>query len=435
MLDFNKYFLERMKILLGRGYDSFLSCLNESEQKGIFVNNHKISTENFVDIVDFRVSPIAYEKSGFYIDNLKLGKHPLHCAGAFYIQDPSAMFTVNAFEFKGNEIVLDLCASPGGKSIQIANRIPEGIIISNEIINARAQILYSNIERMGLDNVIITNDDPKNIARAYANEIDVCLVDAPCSGEGMFRRGEEVIKEWNENLPKMCSVRQLEILEQANLCLKENGCLIYSTCTYSLEENENVIRSFLAKHNYELVNIEYPFSRGVDMPEAVRLYPHEVRGEGQFVAVMKKLEKNEFLSNGHLYLKENEKFEKFLSNYLNFQPKVYDYKDFSYIVKNENLIKQGINYLTIGVRAGQDRKKYYELNHNLFSSLGSNFKNQINLDYIDQKIKKYLRGETLEIQEQNGYGAILISGCALGGYKISDGKFKNLYPKGLRIFN
>ena len=435
MLNLNVSFLKRMRGILGEKYDSFLSSLNEPEQKGIFVNNHKISTENFKKIVDFSVSPIAYEKSGFYIDNLKLGKHPLHCAGAFYVQDPSAMFTVNSLNFKGNEVVLDLCASPGGKSIQIANRIPNGVLVSNEIIKSRAQILYSNIERMGLDNVIIMNDDPKNIATAYANEIDVCLVDAPCSGEGMFRRGEDVVKEWNENLPNMCSVRQLEILEQANTCLKENGYLIYSTCTYSLEENENVISKFLSRHDYELINIDFPFSRGVDMPEAVRLYPHEVKGEGQFVALLKKKEKNNFVSKSHLFLKKNEKFEEFLKNFLNFQPIIYDYKDFSYIVKDSYLIKKDVNYLSIGVRVGQDRKKYFDLNHYLFSSFGSKFNKQINLDFSDARVKKYLRGETLDIIGSDGYGALLISGCALGGYKISDGKFKNLYPKGLRFFN
>lgn len=435
MLNLNVSFLKRMRTILGEKYDSFLSSLNEPEQKGIFVNNHKISTENFKKFVDFSVSPIAYEKSGFYIDNLKLGKHPLHCAGAFYVQDPSAMFTVNSLNFKGNEVVLDLCASPGGKSIQIANRIPNGVLVSNEIIKSRAQILYSNIERMGLDNVIVANDDPKNIATAYVNEFDVCLVDAPCSGEGMFRRGEDVVKEWNENLPNMCSVRQLEILEQANVCLKENGYLIYSTCTYSLEENENVISKFLSQHDYELINIDYPFSRGVDMPEAVRLYPHEVKGEGQFVALLKKKEKNNFVSKSHLFLKKNEKFEEFLKNFLNFQPIVYDYKDFSYIVKDSYLIKKDVNYLSIGVRVGQDRKKYFDLNHYLFSSFGSKFNKQINLDFSDARVKKYLRGETLDIIDSDGYGAVLISGCALGGYKISDGKFKNLYPKGLRFFN
>ena len=434
MIKLNEAFLRRMKEILKEDYDDFLESLNENEQKGIYVNNYKISTERFKKIVDFPVCPIDYEKSGFYIDNSKKGRHPLHHVGAFYIQDPSAMFTVNAHNFRGDETVLDMCASPGGKSIQIANRIPNGILISNEIVKSRAQILYSNIERMGLDNVIISNDDTNKLAAAYANEIDVCLVDAPCSGEGMFRRGDEYIKEWNENLPKMCAVRQLEILENANKCLKENGYLIYSTCTYSIEENENVIHAFMSKHKYELINIEYPFSRGIGLDETVRLYPHKVKGEGQFVALLKKLEKNKFDANRPINLKENANFEKFLTKYTKLKNKVYDYKEYSYIVKNENLIKKDLNYISIGVRVGMDKKKYLEPNHFLFSAFGKEFYRQINFDFKDENISRYLKGEALNINLEDGYGALLVSDCSLGGFKISDGKFKNLYPKGLRNF-
>lgn len=435
MINLENTFLQRMHNILGNEYGEFLSSLDKNEQKGIFINNHKINTKKFEEIVDFPISPVPYEKSGFYIDNIKLGRHPLHHAGAFYVQDPSAMFTVNALNFKGDEMVLDMCASPGGKSIQIANRIPNGILISNEIVKSRAQILYSNVERMGLDNVLITNEEPKNIALAYAGEIDVCLVDAPCSGEGMFRRGEEITKSWNANLPKMCSIRQLEILEEANKCLKENGYLIYSTCTYSIEENEDVVRAFMAKHDYELINIEYPFSRGVGLNETVRLYPHKVKGEGQFVALMKKLEKNNLCSNDRLNLKENKNIENFLKKITNFNKKVYNYKNFSFIIKDLNMVKKDINYLSIGVLIGVDKKNYIDINHYLFSAFGAEFKNHIEFEYNDPNVLKYLRGETIDVSGDEGYGAIIVSGCPLGGYKISNGKFKNLYPKGLRNFN
>lgn len=435
MINLENTFLQRMHNILGNEYGEFLSSLDKNEQKGIFINNHKINTKKFEEIVDFPISPVPYEKSGFYIDNIKLGRHPLHHAGAFYVQDPSAMFTVNALNFKGDEMVLDMCASPGGKSIQIANRIPNGILISNEIVKSRAQILYSNVERMGLDNVLITNEEPKNIALAYAGEIDVCLVDAPCSGEGMFRRGEEITKSWNANLPKMCSIRQLEILEEANKCLKENGYLIYSTCTYSIEENEDVVRAFMAKHDYELINIEYPFSRGVGLNETVRLYPHKVKGEGQFVALMKKLEKNNLCSNDRLNLKENKNIENFLKKITNFNKKVYNYKNFSFIIKDLNIVKKDINYLSIGVLIGVDKKNYIDINHYLFSAFGAEFKNHIEFEYNDPNVLKYLRGETIDVSGDEGFGAIIVSGCPLGGYKISNGKFKNLYPKGLRNFN
>ena len=182
------------------------------------------------------------------------------------------MFTINSHKFNGNEKVLDMCASPGGKTIQIANRIPNGVLVSNEFVKARSGVLYSNVERMGLKNVIITNEAPENLAEAYANTFDVCVVDAPCSGEGMFRRGNEVTEQWNKNLPDMCANRQLEILGSADRVLKQNGVLIYSTCTYSVEENEQVVKNFISKNGYEIINIDAPFSRGIDLPEAVRLF-------------------------------------------------------------------------------------------------------------------------------------------------------------------
>ena len=171
MNNFPSAFLERMKKLLdesNENYLDFLSSLNKEEEKGIFVNTNKISVENFVKIVDFYIENIEYEKNGFYIDNIKLGRHSLHHAGMFYVQDPSAMFTVNAYKFNGNEKVLDMCASPGGKTIQIANKLTDGILVSNEIVSARAKVLYSNVERMGLKNVIVTNDSPENIAKVAA---------------------------------------------------------------------------------------------------------------------------------------------------------------------------------------------------------------------------------------------------------------------------
>ncbi|MBR4998482.1 MAG: RsmB/NOP family class I SAM-dependent RNA methyltransferase, partial [Clostridia bacterium] len=269
----NEIFLNRMKSLLGEKFEDFLNSLNKPIEKSLYVNENTVSVENFKKIVDFQLEQITYEKAGFYVDSEKKGRHTLHHAGAFYMQEPSAMFTINSIQFKGDERVLDLCAAPGGKSIQIANRIPNGVLVSNEIVKSRSEILYSNIERMGLKNVIVANDSPENIAEAYGDCFDVCVVDAPCSGEGMFRRGDAVSSQWNENLDIMCAKRQLEILEHADKTLKQGGKLIYSTCTYSQKENEDVVREFLANHDYSLVEIPYAFSHGVDMPQAVRLYP------------------------------------------------------------------------------------------------------------------------------------------------------------------
>lgn len=435
MNNFNQVFLNNMQQLLGKEYNDFLQSLNNPNEKAIFVNTNKISVEKFLNSADFPLEKIDYEKSGFYIGNQKLGKHPLHHAGAFYVQEPSAMFTLNAFNFKGDEKVLDLCAAPGGKSIQIATRIPNGILVSNEINKKRSEILFSNIERMGLKNVIITNDTPEKIAKAYANTFDVCLVDAPCSGEGMFRKGDDMVASWNENLNEMCAKRQLEILENANDVLKQNGFLIYSTCTYSKLENEDVVNQFMQKHNYKLIPIKHSFSKGIDMPETARLYPHIVKGEGQFVAVLQKLEENDLTTGSNLKLRQSSITNEFLKKNLKINITSFIYDNYSYYVADSSLIKKNINYVSLGVKLANTSNKNIEVFHNLFTAFGNDFNIKLELKNSDILTKKYIRGETFDVDLPDGYGAIIVDGCALGGFKISKGSFKNHYPKGLRNFD
>ena len=427
-------FLNKMQQLLGDEFENFEQSLNKKSQKSLIVNENKIDIKTFKDIVDFSIEQIAYEKAGFYIDDEKRGRHPLHHAGAFYLQEPSAMFTVNAYKFKGNEKVLDMCAAPGGKTIQIANRIPNGILVSNEYVASRSQILFSNVERMGLKNVIITNENPNNLAKAYANTFDVCLVDAPCSGEGMFRKGEDVINHWNGNLPKMCAERQKEILISADKTLKQNGVLIYSTCTYSIEENEDIVNWLIEEHDYEILDIDCEMVRGINMPQAVRLYPHKVKGEGQFVAVLKKKKENDLLPSSNLKLTKDKSAETFVGNTLNKRYEIFEYKDNSYFVADINFVKKNINYVSLGVVVGQNLKSRFEPHHNLFTAFKNDFKIKLDYQYNQLEIQKYLKGETLNVDLQDGYGVISASGCALGGFKISKGMFKNLYPKGLRNF-
>lgn len=427
-------FFNRMQQILGKDYNKFEQALTLPSQKALLVNQNKIAVERFKGLIDFKIEQIKYENAGFYIGDEKRGRHPLHHAGAFYLQEPSAMFTVNAYNFKGDEKVLDMCSAPGGKAIQIANRIPNGVLVSNEYVQARSQILFSNIERMGLKNVIITNEKPENLAKAYANSFDVCLVDAPCSGEGMFRKGEDVITHWNANLPIMCAERQKEILISADKCLKQNGTLIYSTCTYSIEENEEVVNWLIDELGYSLQNINGDFTRGINMPQAVRLYPHQVRGEGQFVAVLKKTKENNCLTASTLKLSQDRVAEDFVTNTTGEHLSIYRYMDRTYFIPNINLVKKNINYVSLGVVVGEYFKSRFEPCHNLFTAFGNMFKLKLDYNFDCLDIKRYLRGETLDVELPDGYGVILASGCAVGGFKISSGKFKNLYPKGLRNF-
>lgn len=430
----SEVFFDRMKQLLGDNFSKFKESLNQPITKAIYVNENKITIDKFKTIVDFLIEQIPYESAGFYVDNEKKGRHPLHHAGAFYVQEPSAMFTINAIKFNGDEKVLDMCSAPGGKSIQIANRIPNGILVSNEIVKSRSEILFSNIERMGLKNVVVANETPENISLAYGDTFDVVLVDAPCSGEGMFRRGEEVSNEWNENLDEMCSIRQLEILNYANKTLKKGGKLIYSTCTYSKKENEDVINKFLSMHDYELVNVNYPHSKGVDMPEVARLYPHENKGEGQFVAVLKKKEENYNSCYSSLKLTNSKIASEFIKQQTNLSIECLEYKNNIYFVPCKEIIKKHIKYVSVGVRLGCVEGNRFELHHNIFTAFGNSFRIKLHLNLIDKNVEKYLRGETLDVELPDGFGAVILEDCTVGGFKISKGKFKNFYPKGLRNF-
>ncbi|MGN0787513.1 MAG: hypothetical protein ACI4L6_00380 [Candidatus Onthoplasma sp.] len=433
MLNLNPKFLSQMKSLLGDEYDDFVHSLNQPCEKAIFVNENKIPVEQFKKIVDFDIEQIPYERCGFYVDNSKKGKHPLHHAGAFYVQEPAAMFTVNSNPFKGDEKVLDMCASPGGKTIQIANRVPSGVVVSNEFNKKRSEILFSNVERMGLKNVIITNDNPENISECYPNCFDVCLVDAPCSGEGMFRKGEDMVDNWNENLSEMCARRQIQILDCADNTLKVGGHLIYSTCTYSKLENEDVINEFMLTHNYQLEYINADFNRGIDMPQAVRLYPHKQKGEGQFVAVLKKVGAKDFYGHGQkLKLKSDDIAKNFIKENMGINLMATEYNHDSFYVADEDLIRKGVNYVSLGVKLGTKEKNRFVPFHNLFTAFGEQFKNKINLGLSDEKVKKYLKGETFEVDLTDGFGCLMVENCALGGFKVSQGMFKNLYPKGLR---
>ncbi len=434
MINEQNEFLNKMKQILGEEFADFEHSLKQPSQKSLIVNENKISVEKFKNIVDFPLEKIAYEKAGFYIDDNKYGRHPLHYAGAFYLQEPSAMFTVNAYKFNGDEKVLDMCAAPGGKSIQIANRIPNGVLVSNEVVAARSQILFSNIERMGLRNVIITNDKPENLAKAYEDCFDVCLVDAPCSGEGMFRKAEDVIEHWNRNLPIMCAARQKEILLSADKTLKQNGILIYSTCTYSIEENEDIVKWLQSDLGYELCKIQTDLPRGIDMPEVVRLYPHKVKGEGQFVAVLSKKSQNFAINSHNLRLNRDKMAEKFIFDVTGKEQNVYEFNKYSYIVPDLELIKKNVNYVSLGVRVGENLKSRFEPFHNLFMALKDEFKIILNFDYNSNEIQKFLKGDILDVNLEDGYGVMCASDCAVGGFKISQGKFKNLYPKGLRNF-
>lgn len=289
----NQFFLEKMKEDLGSDeYEKFVASYSFRPQKAIIWNNKKKQNLKYLpqdgkqEILEdkekknIQVDIIMQNGEEYILNDKEInGKNYLHHAGVIYISEPSAASVVEKIDIKSSDKVLDLCASPGGKSIQALNYLKEedgGFLIANEIVVKRVKILSSNIERMGYKNVIILSETPKKISENFEGYFDKVIVDAPCSGEGLFRRDENAIKEWSLENVKACALRQKEILDEAYKCVKEGGKLLYSTCTFSKEEDEEVVVYFLARHdNFKLIFEE-------------KILPHMNKGEGQYIAVFER---------------------------------------------------------------------------------------------------------------------------------------------------
>ena len=257
MINLKNEYIERMRSLLKEDYPLYEKALSEPSVKGFRVNTEKMSLENFLKLNPFGNEKIPYVQNGFYLNYEKAGNHPYHHAGLIYIQEPSAMAPSECVDILPDFKILDMCAAPGGKSTQLKSKLGEnGVLVSNEIIPSRLKILTGNIERLGLKNCVTTCFDTKRLTSLFPKTFDLIMVDAPCSGEGMLRKEEAASAEWSENNVALCSERQLEILENAVLCLKDGGSIIYSTCTFSLEENEMVVDEFLNRHSeFELSEV------------------------------------------------------------------------------------------------------------------------------------------------------------------------------------
>ncbi|WP_405110776.1 RsmB/NOP family class I SAM-dependent RNA methyltransferase [Paenibacillus sp. FSL K6-1217] len=286
-------FVERMKELLGPEYEPFMETYKQAPYGGIRANTLKITVEGLREHSPFAKDPIAWCPSGFYTaEGARPGKHPHYHAGLYYIQEPSAMAPVELLDVQPGDRVLDLCAAPGGKSTQIAAKLQgEGLLVSNDLHPERTKALAKNLELYGVRIGIVLNESPERIAAAFPGFFDRILVDAPCSGEGMFRKDEDMVKQWEPGTPAKYAEMQREILRAAASALKPGGTMVYSTCTFALEENEEMIAGFLSGHpEFSLVPAggTGPFAAGLGpLPGAARLWPHKIKGEGHFMAVLR----------------------------------------------------------------------------------------------------------------------------------------------------
>ena len=449
MIKLPENYKKRMKCLLKDEFDDYSKALEQSPKKAYRVNTDKISLQKFADINPFGNEKISYCENGFYLDLEKAGNHPYHHAGAIYIQEPAAMSPAECIDIDENSVTLDMCAAPGGKSTQIKNKLScNGILVSNEIIPSRCKILTGNIERLGLKNCITTCMDTSRLAKTFPKTFDFIMCDAPCSGEGMFRKEDAAITEWSEENVEMCSKRQLEILENAALCLKDGGVIVYATCTFSLEENEMVVDAFLNNHpEFEIVpvkqSVEKVTSNGIffegckteNISFARRFYPHKAVGEGQFMAVLKNKSEAPITSTPPSKMTCTDKtvLEFLKTTLLDFDPSAIKlYNKNPVYFENDFDIKDGTAF-SYGVTIGEIKKNYILPHHQFFMAFGKSFKRKIELSVNDERVAKYLHGEEIEFSCENGWAAVLVDGITLGGAKVSNGTAKNHYPKGLRL--
>ena len=348
------------------------------------------------------------------------------------MQEPSAMSAVTLLDVQEGDRILDLCAAPGGKSAQIASCLNNtGLLWSNEVVRNRAQILLSNFERMGISKGVVSSCYPEVLCSKLEGYFDRVLVDAPCSGEGMFRKNPEAVKEWSVEHTVSCAERQLSILRSAAKAVKRGGILVYSTCTFSYCENEGVIKQFLEENpDFEQCEIGEHFGRKTELPCAVRITPIE-GGEGHFAAKLrKKGESTEEIISKSIKRDIPKELEDIFYEVPKGEYNIIN--DKLYIMPENMPDMRGLGVIRAGVFAGEFKKNRFEPSHALFmSAKPENIRRVLKVD--DEGAKKFLSGMELESNCKNGYTAVVYGNIVIGFGKTADSRLKNKYPKGLRI--
>lgn len=451
-------FEEKMKEMLGDDFGRYLASFDTDAHQGLRVNTSKISVEEFLKISPYRLTPVPWCPNGFYYEKEeKPAKHPFYFAGLYYIQEPSAMTTASLLPIEEGDVVLDLCAAPGGKSTELAAKLNgSGLLITNDISNSRAKALLKNIEVFGVGNSLVTSEPPNELAKRFPQFFDKILIDAPCSGEGMFRKQSNMTKAWESNGVDLFVGLQRSILKEAVTMLKPGGMLIYSTCTFSKEENEQSIE-YLLSLDESLHLVELPMFEGFDeghpdwgntgneaLRKCRRLWPHRIEGEGHFVAMVRK-EDGETQSKVAPYHFNKAKLSKEAEEFIKALDYPFDMKRFDvqgervfYIPEQMPDIK-GLRILRCGLYMGDMKKNRFEPSQSLAMFLKKQeFSNVLSLEAEDARVIKYLKGETIELEEleeketKDGLLLICVKNYPLGFGKLNRGTVKNKYLPGWR---
>ncbi len=484
-------YLSRMQDLLGEEYPAFLQSYEEPRHYGLRVNTLKISPKDFLQIAPFHLTPIPWSDDGFYYEEEDHpSRHPYYHAGLYYLQEPSAMMPAQVLPVSPGEQVLDLCAAPGGKATKIAAKLRgSGLLVANDISAARAKGLLKNLELLGVTNSFVTCASPSALAAQFEESFDKILVDAPCSGEGMFRKEEAMARSWSLEKVRECARTQKEITRQAAAMLRPGGMMLYSTCTFSPEEDEQVI-SYLLEKEPDMRLVSIPMSErfacgrpdlacpdGISVSEGesglgaltkcVRIYPHQAAGEGHFLALLEKTadpaEKRDRTKSkdrsaegtytagsrrcaGRRFVPEEDRgiLDAFFDGILNRdigtgvsfsdRERIEIHNGLVYYVPEDVQIQGGIRFLRNGLYLGEILKGRFEPSQ----ALAMAFREKdchavINLDSESDDVRRYLCGETIEAKGDNGWNLICVDGYPLGWGKLISGRLKNKYHTGWRI--
>ncbi len=459
-------FENRMQQMLdATEFEALMHSYEREKYQSLRINPLKVNRDTFLRTSSFHLKPVLWEPNGFYYEKEDApGKHPYHEAGVYYIQEPSAMAPAAYLQARPGEHVLDLCAAPGGKSTQIAaSLMGRGILVSNEIHPARAKILSENIERMGIRNALVVNETPQSLRRKFGCFFHRIMVDAPCSGEGLFRKQEDAYQEWSPENVAMCAGRQDEILEEAYHMLLPGGHMVYSTCTFAPDENEGSVSRLLSNHSdMSIVKVEkYPgmgdgdagwfaefatHDDGVKAAEGlehtIRLWPHRLQGEGHFVAVLQKNGTGEecpsYQTERTTSYKEFKDLQNFARDTLVSQQwleqgRFITFGEQLYLVPKDMPSLKGLKVLRPGLHLGALKKNRFEPSHALALALvPEDVRSFCALTATEERTNAYLKGQTIASQGEKGWQLVTVDGYSLGWGKLVGEALKNHYPKGLR---
>ena len=438
-----------MKRMLGKEFEDFEACMGQNHLRGIRVNTLKFDPEH-VEKLGLPIRKCPFSDSGFYLDSgeISIGNSPWHHAGAIYSQEPSAMSAVTVLDPQPGDRVLDMCAAPGGKSTQIAALLKgKGLLWSNEFVRKRAQILLSNVERMGIRNCVVSSAHPDRLAEGLVGFFDRVLVDAPCSGEGMFRRDPQAVADWSPEHSAACAVRQLAILDSAAKCLRKGGVLVYSTCTFSFRENEDVIAAFLDSHpefclepgSVRFGRPGYDRSEKYDLTLTRRIFPMD-GGEGHFAARLRKQGDSYGAAFDDVRIRkqcdEEKRAEELFRECFSSEPYgvIRRIGESFYLLPEMMPEVKGVGVLRGGVLMGDVMKNRIEPSHALFMAAGAEeCRAAASFGADSRELAAFLHGEEIAVDSSlKGFAAVACEGTVTGFGKCSGGRLKNRYPKGLR---